>query len=127
MKKGSMDTVQIIEAIGLGAITLAAGLADAQGFIHASNVWDGGKFIWQEAILSASGFGSGILLYWVCIRFLQHFKIISPEIQTLGWFAATIVGVAFFDGKFFHWQIIDQIIGIVVISGVAWLMFRGGA
>jgi len=122
-----MDFMQIIEAIAFVVITLAAGLADAQGFIHAANVWSAGKFVWQEAILSAAGFGSGVLLYWVCIRFLQHFKVISPEIQTLGWFAVTMVGVAFFDGKFFQWHLIDQIIGIAVIAGVAWLMVRGGS
>jgi hypothetical protein len=37
-----------------------------------------------------------------------------------------ILGVAFFSGKFFHWQVADQIVGIAVLCGVIWLLFRTG-
>jgi len=106
------------------ALTLISGLADAQGFIHASNVWLNGKLIWAEVIKSALGFGSGIVAYWICIRFLQGFRIISPEIQTVGWFTTTIIGVAMFSGKFLHWQIVDQMVGMAVLLGVVWLLAR---
>jgi hypothetical protein len=99
-------------------------LADAQGFIHASKAWLNGKLIWPEVIESASGFGLGIVAYWICIRFLQDFKIISPEIQTVGGFTVTIIGVAIFSGKFLHWPIVDQIVGIAVLLGMAWLLAR---
>jgi len=65
-------------------------------------------------------------MYWICIRFLQDFRIFSPEIQTLAWFTATIIGVALFSGKFLHWHAIDQIVGIAVLCGVAFLLFRTG-
>jgi hypothetical protein len=113
-------------AVLILVITLISGLADAQGFVHAANIWQSGKLILPEVIKSALGFGGGILAYWVSIRFLQDFKIISPEIQTLGWFTATIVGVAILSGKFLHWQVIDQIVGIAILCGVAWLLFRTG-
>ncbi len=106
------------------ALTLISGLADAQGFIHASNVWLNGKLIWTEVIQSALGFGLGIVAYWICIRFLQDFSIISPEIQTVGWFTITIIGVAMFSGKFLHWQIVDQMVGMAVLLGVVWLLAR---
>src|ERR1700720_2519197 len=96
LKGRNMSISQISIGVLLITITLISGLADAQGFIHASNIWLSGKLIWSEVFKSALGFGLGILAYWICIRFLQDFKIVSPEIQTLGWFTATILGVAFF-------------------------------
>ncbi len=119
-----MSIHQISIAVLLIVLTLISGLADAQGFVHASNIWLNGKLIWPEVIKSASGFGLGIVSYWICIRFLQDFRIISPEIQTIGWFTATIIGVAIFSGKFFHWQIVNQIVGIAVLLGVVWLLVR---
>lgn len=119
-----------IHLIGIAALllvlSLLSGLADAQGFVHAANIWQGGKLIWPEVLKSALGFGGGIITYWTCIRFLQDFRIVSPEIQTLGWFTATIIGVALFSGKFLHWHIVDQIVGVIVLCGVAWLLFRTG-
>jgi len=50
--------------------------------------------------------------------------IISPEIQTIGWFTVTILGVALFSGKFLRWQTIDQFVGIAVLFGIAWLLIR---
>jgi hypothetical protein len=113
-------------AVLLFVLSLISGLADAQGFVHAANIWQGGKLVWPEVIKSALGFGGGIIAYWICIRFLQDFRIVSPEIQTLGWFTATIIGVALFSGKFLQCHIVDQLVGIVVLCGVALLLFRTG-
>ncbi len=117
-----MGIHQIGIIVLLVALTLISGFADAQGFLHASKTWLDGKLIWPELMQSASGFGVGIVAYWICIRFLQDFKIISPEIQTVGWFTVTIIGVAIFSGKFLHWPIVEQIVGIAVLLGMAWLL-----
>ena len=119
-----MSIHQMAIVVLLIALTLISGLADAQGFVHASNVWLNGKLLWPEVMKSAVGFGLGIVAYWICIRFLQDFRIISPEMQTIGWFTATIIGVAMFSGKFLQWHIVDQIVGIAVLLGVAWLLVR---
>src|SRR5438477_6345724 len=110
LEKDTLPIQQIGIAVLILVITLIAGLADAQGFVHAANIWQSGKLILPEILKSALGFGSGIVAYWVCIRFLQDFRIVSPEIQTLGWFTATIIGVALFSGKFLQWHRIDQIV-----------------
>ena len=120
----SVNQVGII--VLLIVLTLISGVADAQGFVHAANIWQGGKLIWPEVMKSALGFAVGIVMYWICIRFLQDFRIFSPEIQTLAWFTATIIGVALFSGKFLHWHTIDQIVGVAVLCGVAFLLFRTG-
>lgn len=121
-----MSGNQIGIVILLIVLTLISGLADAQGFVHASNIWQGGKLIGPEVFKSAFGFAGGIATYWLCIRFLQDIRIVSPEMQTLGWFTATIIGIALFSGKFLQWHTIDQIVGIAVLCGVAWLLFRTG-
>ncbi|GAC1349586.1 MAG: hypothetical protein NVSMB27_24110 [Ktedonobacteraceae bacterium] len=126
MGRNNMSVYQISIVILLIMFTIISGLADAQGFVHASNIWQSGKPIWPEIMKSALGFGIGMVAYWFCVRFLQDFRIISPEIQTLGWFTATIIGVALFSGKFLHWHIVDQSVGIAVLCGVAWLLFRTG-
>ena len=107
-------------------LTLISGVADAQGFVHAANIWQSGKLVLPEVMKSALGFGIGILMYWICIQFLQDFRIFSPEIQTLAWFTATIIGVALFSGKFLHWDTINQIVGVLVLCGVTFLLFRTG-
>lgn len=105
-------------------LTLLSGWGDSQGFLHASNIWLGGKLVWSEFIKSALGFSLGLGMYWICIRFLQEFRIVSPEMQTLGWFTVTIVGVALFSGKFLQWHFIDQIVGIAILLGIGWLLYR---
>ncbi len=119
-----MSIHQVGIVVVLIALTLLSGVADAQGFVHASNVWLNGKLVWPEVTKSAVGFGVGMVAYWMCIRFLQEFRILSPEMQTLGWFTVTIMGVAMFSGKFLHWHIVDQIVAIAVLLGVAWLLAR---
>jgi len=52
--------------------------------------------------------------------------IVAPEIQTLIWFSITILGVAIISRSFFRWQTIDQLVGVAVLAGVAWLMVRTG-
>jgi len=106
------------------ALTLLSGVADAQGFVHASQVWLNGKLVWPEVMKSAVGFVGGIVAYWMCIRLLQELSIFSPEMQTLGWFTATILGVALFSGKFVQWPIVNQLIGIAVLFGLTWLLVR---
>ena len=107
-------------------ITVLSGLSDAQGFINASRIWNGGKLIWSELIKATLGFSVGIVLYMFAIKFLKEFGVIAPEVQVLFWFGVTIAGVAILNGKFFQWPRIDQIVALVVCAGLGWLLFRRG-
>jgi hypothetical protein len=53
----------------------------------------------------------------------------SPSLIS-GASAATVsddeVGAAFISGKFLEWQTIDQTVAVVVLLGIAWLLFRAG-
>lgn len=121
-----MNAHQVILIIVIVALTLFSGIADAQGFIHASTTWVNGKIIWTEGLKSLLGFAIGAVCYILVINYLKQVGIVSAEIQTIVWFTVTIIGVALFNGKILHWQIIDQIVALAVIGGVAWLLVRTG-
>ena len=108
------------------ALTILSGIGDSQGFLHSARVWRDGRLIWAEVAYSALGFAFGIVLYWLAIRFYQQLGISLAETQTIVWFAVTITGVALLSGKFVQWQRLDQLMALVVVSGVAWLLFRTG-
>lgn len=105
-------------------LTILTGLGDSQGFIHASRVWDKGVFVWGEAFKSAGGFALGTAAYWIIVKFLQHHGVVTAEIQTLSWFAITIIGVSLASGKFFQWTLFDQILAASILFGIGVLMIR---
>ncbi len=110
----------------LGA-TLACGAADALGFVHAARVWQTGQFVWREALYSAACFQFGVAMYWLALRTLSAWGVVTTEAQTLVWFAATIIGVAILSGQFQRWQGLDQTVALGVLAGIAWLLARTGS
>jgi hypothetical protein len=121
-----MSTERIRLLVLIVGITLVSGIGDSHGFIHAARMWHNLKFVWDEFGKSALGFGVGIGSYWISVRYLNEFGLLSPETQTLIWFGTTIVGVALLSGRFFLWQTIDQLVAVVVLLGIGWLLFRAG-
>lgn len=121
-----MSAEQIKLLFLIVGITLISGIGDSQGFIYAAKMWQNGKIVWNEFGKSALGFGVGISTYWFAVKYLKEFGVFSPEIQTLIWFGVTIIGVALISRKFFVWQMIDQVIAIIVFAGIGWLLFRTG-
>lgn len=106
------------------AITLVSGFGDSQGFIYAAQVWRNGIVAWDALGKSALGFGVGISLYWIDLRYMQMLGVTSPELQTVFWFGVTMVGVAIASGQFFQWQMLDQVVAVGVIVGISWLLLR---
>jgi hypothetical protein len=114
-----------MESILLIAVfTLLSGLGDAHGFVHAGRVWDGSRFDWIEALKSAAGFQFGVFMYWFAVRHLAMQGVVAPEVQTLFWFSATIIGIAALSGQFLRWQLVDQAAAVAVLIGITWLMVR---
>lgn len=104
--------------------TTLSGYGDARGFIHASRIWQDGKFIWQEALRSAVGFQFGVLMFWIALRYLGRFGVIGAEVQTLIWFGVTIIGVAALSGRFLRWGHAEQAVALLVLAGIGWLLYR---
>ena len=107
-------------------LTVLSGIGDSQGFVHAAKIWVNEKLVWSELGKSALGFPVGISLYWIVLKYMNAAGIAAPEIQTLVWFSVTLLGVAIISRNFFRWQTVDQIVGVAVLAGVAWLMVRTG-
>ncbi|SRR6266496_5956387 len=116
------QTKAIALIIGL---TLLSGFADSQGFLHAAYIWQGKHVIWPEVAKSAMGFGGGIILYWIVLKYLAA-HVAAPEMQVIIWFGATIVGVAVASGKFAQWRATEQLVAAGVVLGISWLLVRTG-
>ncbi len=116
---------QIKVIVLIVGLTLLSGFADSQGFLHAAHIWEGKKAVWSELAKSALGFGGGIILYWIALKYLAA-HVTAPEMQTIIWFGVTIVGVAVASGKFAYWQRADQLVAVGVVLGISWLLVRTG-
>jgi len=116
----------IISILILLILTVITGWGDTQFFIHSSQIWQKGRIIWPEIVKSTFGVSIAIVSYWLALKYLQEFKIISAEIQTILWFLIVIIGVAAVSGKFSTWPATEKIISLVIIVGLGWLLIKTG-
>lgn len=107
-------------------LVLVTGWMDSRGFVHAANIWTKNGVNLQELGLSAIGFALGIVAYWISLRFMGSVGVVTPEIQSLIWFSAVIIGIALTSGKFLSWQRPEQIVAVLVVFGVGWLIVKTG-
>ena len=110
-------------ALGL---TLLSGVGDAYGFVHASRIWRLDTVRWDELGRSAIGFGFGMSMQWLAIRYLQQVGVTVAEVQTVVWFAVTMIGMALLSRSFLEWAAADRIVAAVVVCGLGWLVVRTG-
>ena len=122
-----MSAATVVAGCSAIALTLASGLADSYGFVHANRLWNGGRIVPAELGRSSLGFALGIATYWVLLRFAEQLGVHSVAIQTVGWFSATMVGVAILTGEFRTWGLASQIVALGVAVGIGWLMVATGA
>jgi len=114
----------VINLLILVLLTIGSGIVDGWGFAHAAQIWQNKKLVPGELTKSAIGFGSGIVLFWVSLRFMQGYGIVSAELQAIIWFGVVMIIVACFSGKFATWNTVDQFVALGVISGIGWLIVR---
>ncbi len=110
-------------------LTLLSGVGDAYGFTHAALIWHAdrsGRVVWGEVARSALGFAGGIAVYWYVLKYMVAVGIVAPEMQTMAWFAVTLIGVALISGKFLGWARLDQAVAVAVLAGIGWLLVRTG-
>jgi len=62
--------------------------------------------------------------FWLSIRYMRKLGVVAPEMQTLIWFGVTLVGVAMVSGRAFRWPLVDQVVGAMVLGGIALLLAR---
>jgi hypothetical protein len=112
--------------ICLVTLTLVSGLCDAQGFVYAARMWEGGALVKTAAVKSLLYFQAGMTLYFYSLRFLQQANVVSPELQSLFWFSVTLIGVAVINGRAAQWSGIDRLVAVLVLCGIGWLLLRTG-
>lgn len=116
----SMNSIVILVLIVL------SGFFDSLGFVYGARVWQNDALSVMDLVKSALGWATGITLYVVSLRYMGRAGIVSAEIQTVVWFAMTIIGVVLFSGKFFTWPRLEQIVATLVLIGLGWLLIRTG-
>lgn len=107
-------------------LMVLSGFADSLGFVYAAKIWNGDQVSWPDVGKSALGWATGITFYVFSLRYIQRAGVTSAEIQTMIWFAMTIIGVVIFSGRFFSWPRLEQAIAVLVLVGLGWLMVRTG-
>lgn len=106
--------------------TILSGYADSRGFIYSSQIWVNNSIDYVALTKSGLGFTVGIFAYWIALKSLQDLNVAtSSEIQTLGWFVITIIGVAISSGDFMKWDSVDKIISLSIVGGFCLLLIRG--
>jgi hypothetical protein len=111
--------------LSVGAVlllTFASGLMDARAFLNAAQSWPNGVFDARIALASILWFAGGISMYIVAVRFMQNLGVTGPVLQTALWFAVTAVGIAVLDGSVLQWSRAQQAVGVVVATGLGWLI-----
>jgi hypothetical protein len=111
-------------ALAAGGLALLSAVADAQGFLHASRIWDGQRLVPEELVKSAAGYIVGFIIYWGAVVVFERIGVHAPEVQTVIWFVFTIIGVGLLSGRFLRWQATEQIVGAAVLVGLSWLLVR---
>jgi hypothetical protein len=117
---------QLRLALFIVGLTVLSGFSDAQGALYAAKVWQEGKVVWLELGRSALGFGVGISLYWIALRYMSELGIVAVEVQVIIWFGVMLIGVSLVSGMFFTWPRIDQGVALLVLVGIIWLSIRTG-
>ena len=121
-----MSTFNLGFILAIIFFSVISGIADAQGFIHASQGWLYGRPIPLELLKSILGFLIGGLGYIATVYFLQKSGIFSVEIQTMIWFVTAITVLAVISGKIFRWGHLEQMIAVLLIIGIGWLVIKTG-
>jgi hypothetical protein len=116
----------IINTVIAITLTLVSGYADSRGFLYASDIWNNGQLQLDKLVKSGVGFAIGIFCYWIVLRYLKELNVaLSTEVQTLGWFSVTMLGIAITSGEIWKWPVFDRFVALFVLLGMGWLLFRG--
>src|SRR5918994_3028768 len=99
-------------------LIVLSGFADSLGFYYASKIWHEDAISWIDVLRSAFGWGLGITLYVISLRYMARLGVTSAEIQTAVWFAMTIIGVVLLSGRFFSWPRLEQAVATLVLIGL---------
>jgi hypothetical protein len=117
-----MKMTPALSALLVVLLTVTSGIMDARGFVYAGRAWPDGHIDWVAIGQSMLAFLAGISLYIGAVRFMQLMGLSAVALQSGIWFAVTAVGIAALDGSVMQWSRVQQVVGVAVIAGLAWLI-----
>jgi hypothetical protein len=117
-----VDMKTALLAASIFLLTALSAFFDAKGFVYASQSWKAGSMIPGTALLSLVNFTGGVALYIVSIGFQQRLGVNSAALQSIFWFAMTVVGIALLDGSIAQWSVAERVVGAGVSVGIGWLL-----
>ena len=103
-------------------LTALSAFFDAKGFVYASQSWKSGSLIVSTSLLALVYFVLGVTLYIASIGFQQRLGVHSAALQSIFWFAMTVVGIALLDGSIAQWSVAERVVGASVSIGIGWLL-----
>ena len=103
-------------------LTALSAFFDAKGFVYASQSWKAGSLIIGTSLLALVYFVLGVTLYIASIGFQQRLGVHSAALQSIFWFAMTVVGIALLDGSIAQWSAAERVVGAGVSVGIGWLL-----
>ena len=103
-------------------ITALSAFFDAKGFVYAAQAWRDGALVPRAVAWSLLNFFGGITLYIGSIGFQQRLGIESAAMQSIFWFAMTVIGIAIMDGTIAQWSMAQRAVGAAVTIGIGWLL-----
>lgn len=105
-------------------LTLLSGIGDAYGFVHAARIWRDDLVHWPALGRSALGFGGGMAMQWMALRYLHRLGVTVAELQTMLWFTVTMIGIAVLSRSALQWAPGDRLVALGVLCGLGWLIAR---
>jgi hypothetical protein len=112
----------ILSVVLVLVLTVASGVMDARGFVYAGKAWPDGSLDWGAVGQSLLAFFAGISLYIGAVRFMQAMGLNAVSLQSGVWFVATAIGIAAADGSVTQWSRGQQVVALMVMTGLAWLI-----
>lgn len=103
---------------------LIASLADARAVAHATEAWKHDQIQMNHVIRVFAYYLVSIVPFLYSIRFFGYAVTVSPSIQVLLWFLSTVVFIAIIDRTFFSWGGLNQVLGLLLVVGMAVLVYR---
>jgi len=113
---------QVVNALLVFGLTVLSGVLDARGFVYASRAWPEGHLDLKWGVSAVFAFVGGLSCYVVAVRYMQGFGVQSVALQSALWFVVTGVGVAIMDGTIFGWSRTQQMVALLVATGLGWLI-----
>ncbi len=108
-------------------LTVTSGVMDARGFLYAGRAWPDGQIDWSAVGQSMLAFFACISLYIGAVRFMQQMGLGAVALQSAIWFAVTAIGISALDGTVMQWTRMQQLVGVAVVGGLAWLISTANA